>query len=228
LAKPPAHPALVEGRDQISWYEKGKPNPVRYQSNCPKIPTYNQHHILPGTSMQESIDIVAGGEGKENFRLALEYFTKWNINDSHNLIALPGVKTYRALYGDQGLRQGPIERLAMAGLMFVYKDAKRVLADIPGPGSLPCHQYVNWGHTLYNVEVEADLMEVWGQVTIEMKECKLSSNDISGALTEKENTWRDRLTSGRNPTLENWRATMAHEGEAYNQFTMVELESSPI
>jgi len=198
----------VIGKDRIMWYEKeSPPNPVKYKT-LPNPPTYNRHHILPGVSMSKSIATVSGGEGKEFFLSALKYFTKWNINETHNLIALPGVSTYRALYGKKGEHQGPIPP--------------------PGPGSLPCHQTTNWGHTVYNVKVEKDLADVFGRVVIKIEEHKLSSDDVSSELTTTENTWKTQCTTGRSPTLEKWRAAMAGEGDAYNEFTMVELDSSPV
>jgi A nuclease family of the HNH/ENDO VII superfamily with conserved AHH len=202
----------VKGKDRIMWYEKNSPNPVKYKNNCATIPTYNKHHILPGVSMEKSITIVSGEAGKENFLSALKYFTKWNINDAHNLIPLPGISTYRALYGKKGEHEGPIPP--------------------PGPGSLPCHQTTNWGHTIYNVQVEKDLMKVWKQVSITIEDHKLNSNDVSGAITGCETKWKAQVTTGRTPTLEKWRATMAGDESgpraAYNEFTMVELDSSPI
>lgn len=219
-----AEHASVEGKDKIMWWEKERPNPVRYQSNCPTIKTYNKHHILPGVSM--GISITAASKDKPNLEEALRYFTKWNINEAHNLIALPTVYTYRALYGKQGERTGPIARLAMKGLVF---NAAGKLADIAGPGSLPCHQTTNWGHTDYNDLVEADLMEVWADVTIKMEKHKVTSSDVSGAITAKETKWKTKLTTGRTPTLAKWKATMAGEsGKPYNEFTMVPLTASPI
>src|SRR5260370_27275790 len=134
----------VDGRDRIVWWQKDHPpNPEKYRKNCPKIRGYNQHHILPGTSMAKSIATTAGE--KENFEPALKFFTKWNINDAHNLIALPGVKTYRKLYGKKGGRKGPISPPDMKGLIFSDKFndkgefIKRDLGGFEGAGSLPCH-----------------------------------------------------------------------------------------
>jgi hypothetical protein len=193
--------ASVRGKKRIMWFERSKPNPVKYAKNCATITNYQKHHILPCTSVGRSIADVT----TDNFDKALKYFTKWNINDAHNLMPLPTRTAYRKLYGKLGRKQNVTATL----------------------GNLPCHQPTSWGHTVYNDKVKTALAKVWGQISIAIDAHKLSANDLSADLTALEGKWKSTLTTGRVGTIANWRAMVKGVPNAHNHFTMVKLATSP-
>jgi hypothetical protein len=194
------------------YYERSKPNPVNYTNNCPGKKNWQKHHILPCTSVKKSI--VAAQASTPNLDKALKYFTTWNINDSANLMPMPTRKAYQNAYGKKGGKVG--------GVMPQLSDAGTTYSH------LPCHQPTSWGHTDYNDKVEKDLLNVWSNVTVKVKNHKLDANDVSADITSKKNTWKGRLESGRNPSLANWRAMMTGSGNAHNHFTMVKMATSPV
>jgi hypothetical protein len=195
--------ASVRGKKRIMWFERGKPNPVNYASNCATITDHQKHHILPCTSVGRSVADAA--KNKEHFDKALKYFTKWNINDSHNLMPLPTRTAYQKLFGKRGGKQNVTATL----------------------GNLPCHQPTSWGHTDYNDEVKADVAKVWGQIAITIDGHKLNANDLSGALTILENKWKTSLQTGRVGTIAKWRDMAKGVPGAHNNFTMIYMATSP-
>jgi hypothetical protein len=193
----------VRGKKRTMWFERGKPNPVNYAKNCATITDHQKHHILPCTSVGRSVADAA--KQKEHFDKALKYFTKWNINDGHNLMPLPTRTAYQKLFGKRGRKQNVTAIL----------------------GNLPCHQPTSWGHTDYNDQVKTSLATVWGQISIAIDGHKLSANDLNGDLTALEGAWKATLTSGRVGTIANWRAMANGVPGAHNHFTMVFMATSP-
>jgi hypothetical protein len=195
--------AGVRGKKRIMWFERSKPNPVNYAKNCASKTDWQKHHILPCTSVGRSFADAA--KNKTNFDKAVKYFTKWNINDSHNLMSLPTRKAYQKLYGKKGRKQNVVATLS----------------------SLPCHQPTSWGHTIYNDDVKADMRSVWAQIVISITGHKLSANDLSAAITIIEKKWESSLLVGRVGTIANWRAMAQGTAGAHNNFTMVYMRTSP-
>jgi hypothetical protein len=206
--------ASVQGLKRQMYYERSKPNPVNYSNNCPGKPNWQKHHILPCTSVKKSIAEAAKASSRPLLDKALKYFTKWNINDSDNLMPMPTRKAYQNAYGKKGGKAGGIMPSLTAGTN-IYSN-------------LPCHQPTSWGHTDYNVEVKADLIKVWSKVSIQVKNHKLDANDVSTDIVAIKNTWKGSLETGRVPSQANWIAMIKGTANAHNNFTMVDMASSPI
>lgn len=196
--------ASVQGKKRIMYWERLKPNPVNYASNCAGKPDWQKHHVIPCVSMKRSIKDAA--TSKPHLEKALKYFTKWNINEKPNLLLLPTRKVYQKAYGKKGGKQGVTKIVS----------------------NLPCHQPTSWGHTIYNDKVEKNLLNVWANVTITIKNHKLDANDVSGDIDTIRGTWEGRLTGGRVGSIQNWQAMMQGQAGAHNNFTMVAMPTSPI
>jgi hypothetical protein len=203
--------ASVKGKKRIMWYERSRPNPINYVNNCATIPNWQKHHVLPCTSVRRSIATAADGPPEvENLEKAIKYFTSWNINEAHNLLPLPTRAAYAKIYGKKGGKASGINTI----------------------GNFPCHQPTSWGHTVYNERVLKDLVKIWANVKIKVKDHKLEANDISTDITTEETRWKEKVTTDRvgvkQPTQANWRAMFLGQGKAYNNFTMVNLDDSPV
>ncbi|MDP1861340.1 MAG: AHH domain-containing protein [Gemmatimonadaceae bacterium] len=196
--------ASVQGLKRTMYYERSKPNPVNYANNCTGKTNWQKHHILPCTSVKRSIK--AAEATKPHLEKALKYFTTWNINDADNLMPMPTRKAFQKAYGKKGGKQGVISTLT----------------------NLPCHQPTNWGHTIYNEKVYAKLIDVWQNVSIKIQNHKLDSNDVSSDISDLRDVWKDKLETGRDGSIANWRAMIKGVSRAHNNFTMVKMASSPI
>jgi hypothetical protein len=211
-----ANHVTVDGLPRTMFYEKHKPNPEKYANNCPGKKDWQKHHILPCTSVKKSIV----GAKTAHLDKALKYFTSWNINLGYNLLPMPTRKAYQNAYGKKGGKAG--------GVM----PSLSVPAALGSPGitysNLPCHQPTSWGHTVYNVDVKADLISIWAKVKMTIKNHKLNANDVSSDINATKDVWKASLETGRVGSQANWHAMQHNIGKAYNNFTMVDLPSSPV
>jgi hypothetical protein len=197
----------VQGKKRTMYFERASPNPVNYYFQLhPVPPHWQKHHILPCTSVRNSIATAAGEAGKEHLVKALKYFTNWNINQKPNLMGMPTRTAYHKAYGKKGGRTVPLVV----------------------PGNLPCHQPTNWGHTNYNDQVDLSLLSIWSKVVIKVEDHKLSANDIATDIEGAVNTWKGKFPGTRQATIENWRKMMQGHPGAHNNFTMVRMAASPV
>lgn len=204
--------ANLKDKEKIGFFERA-PNPVKYAKQIEALKSWQKHHLVPCTSCKESINTAS--KSKEHLAEALKYFTKWNVNEKHNLIALPTRTTYQNVYGRLGaFKDGPVAVAAGAAL-----------------GNLPCHQPTSWGHTVYNDKIERELAAIWAQVNIAVEAHKLEANDVGADLKAKSDEWRATFPRKRQATLENWKKALSDPDTypfVHNNFTMVDLPESPI
>lgn len=201
----------VDGLPRKMYYERSKPNPEKYTNNCPGKKHWQKHHILPCTSVKRSIAAAK----KPYLDKALKYFTDWNINKSYNLIPMPTRKAYQVAYGMKGGKSGGVMPELRVSATKKHSD-------------LPCHQPTNWGHTIYNEDVERDLINVWANVSITIKNHKLSANDVKSSISRLITKYKNSLEKGHDPSQANWKAMMSNVPLAHNHFTMVWMPTSPV
>ena len=180
--------------ERKGWFSKnmdGNPVGKPYRDNCEgegyNGPRWEAHHIVPKTSIDQSIEgtpqrpgspyqLSAESAERQKFIRDLIWITPWNIDDKKNLVGMPHLNSFMMYFQkadfEQNLKlgnQGETGYMAQRIISFNNKtsqqrqDWKDQLGTTGTPEGYCVHQYVNWGHTDYNRKVAISLKQVWDQ-----------------------------------------------------------------
>jgi hypothetical protein len=190
-------------------FEDTKSSSTDYRANCKRgfvAMNFNAHHVIPCVSLSVSLASYLKGKTPE-YREALDYYTKWDVNEEANMMGLPVFETYVAVFHSmekkQGLSVGP-PRWQTVG----PSDPTTPKYPIHIPAAL-------WGHTDYNVLVETDLDDVWTKLQVTLKKHEfVKGNDLRAEIQRVSDSYRRKLMRKNKQTLEDWKA------KKYDQFRM--------
>ena len=163
------------------------------------------HHVVPGTSMEQSLDIFLEDK-HDGYKNALANFTNWNLNQDYNMLGLPTATTYRKAYR----RQGPIK------LDVQMPEELREPMPMTKMPFLPIHNPVSWGHTDFNKDVKLQLDPVWKKLNAEFKKHEpIKAADLQKEIQRISDVFRAKLQRRIGQTKQDWQA------KEFAQFRMV-------
>jgi hypothetical protein len=231
----------TNGKPQTGWFVKESGQSGRktksYRTECKRGgggyigPRYEAHHILPQTTIDESVEtVVAAKDRSQDYVDAMKYLTSWDINNQGNLIGLPHVTAYM-LYFQGNARIKAISEASKpwvsAFLAFQLASRKRWLSliNVKPPKNLPIHQPVSFGHEKYNRTITAELVEVWKGLDVRRKKHELTAKDLAGDLETKQKKWRGRLVTRGVTDEKAWNKMLKGDTGAHLPFCMINIPS---
>jgi hypothetical protein len=172
---------------------------------------WQAHHILPGTALSKGrIKIEVGDAKKADYIENCKWITKWNLNETPNLMGLPTIWDY--ILGDWKSKAAASQKEAVVPLNAKKKKLiKKLLALFSGSGpvNLPVHNPVSWGHAVFNDEVATYLVdEIWNHLDEKKAAHKINPESILAQLKKASNYFRKQLHKrGERPdgTKKNWK-----------------------
>jgi hypothetical protein len=182
-----------------------------YRSACKtgfKGGFWNAHHVVPCTSLKSSLIEYLDGKEAE-YRLALAFFTKWDVNAAANLLGMPTHRTYVVAF--TGMEKRGID----VGKPLWFQGAKKLARQSKGSPKYPIHIPTSWGHTDYNRQVKQALDDVWTKLQVKHKNHEpIEATNLGGEIQAIGTNYRSNLVAKTNQTIEDWKAGK------YDQFKM--------
>jgi hypothetical protein len=239
----------VDVRDQPrqGWFQKakddGKPQHKSYRTSCKQGnrgylgPLHEAHHILPQTSIEESVTASAKGAlDRKRFLEDVQWLTPWNINQPDNMVGLPHYHAYDLYYQQKARlesKQGDAEKSLELVEWFnhAYKQdwAERWLKrfEFTGkPEGWPIHNPVSWGHTEYNERVKRELeREVWNPLEAGKANHQEHGANVRARLVRFSNDYFELLKArGAKATREKWDERHDPDNDDWHEpFTMADV-----
>lgn len=225
------------------WFQKtkddGKPAYKSYRSSCKSGkrgylgPLHEAHHILPQTSIEESIESSATDK---DYLEAVKWITEWNINQPANMVGLPHYHAYDLYYQFQAtLETSPGDAPKADALVDWFNKYKlawrsrwlKIIAHIK-PEGWPIHNPVSWGHTQYNRKVKISLQkECWARIDATRKDHALDAATIKSQLESLSAKYFGHLQNrGKGTNKEKWaRRHDENDEDWYEPFTMEDCDN---
>jgi hypothetical protein len=189
------------------WKASGK----TYRNNTTsgfKGSKWEGHHVVPGTSMEQSLETFLDGktDNREGYQKALANFTNWDLNEEYNMLGLPTATTYRKAYR----KSRPLSfNLNMPA------DLRDPMPITKQP-TLPIHNPVDWGHTLFNKDVKLKLDKIWAKLNEKFKKHEpIEAADMKDEIQGISDAFRKKLQAKTGQKRQDW------IDEKFAQFRMV-------
>jgi hypothetical protein len=156
---------------------------------------WNSHHVLPCIAVRESLNKFLQPKPLY-YKRALGRFTKWDINESYNLLGLPNEAAYLKAYGDP----------AFSKLDFDHPTWKpRMRPSLTGAPHGPIHLPTSWGHAKYNTDVRKQLDPIWDDLSVEAKNHRpIKADDMSAAIQDVSDVFCAKLEARTGQTRKRW------------------------
>lgn len=231
------------------WFqkkEKGMPDP-NYRATCTSGflgARWDAHHLLPQTSIEKAVGQFK--DPKRKYLSDVQYITNWVINNGGNMLGMPQFASFLFYYqAKEGLLAAQNPKLGTAGegakvkayantFNSVAKAARQKwLKDLPkqSPEGYPIHRPVNWGHTDYNDQVQADLKtKVWDPLDEKKKKHDVDAASVAGQLGGMSTSYRAKLKArGATTTHARWKKRYDKNDNAwFKPFTMTDVADNPL
>ena len=196
---------------------------------------HEAHHILPATSMSQSVEEAQGNDLKKiKYIDFIQYVTIWDINDASNMVGLPNLIAYELYYQNKINLKRTYDRVK--GMFDHFKKRfsltakQRALEKVRknNPDGWPIHNPGNWGHLAYNDEVMTEIKtNIWDILSYKWKEHKVDSDTVKEELETWSEINFDYLQErGADASLELWERRFDLDDDGwYTPYTMYDVEN---